>query len=176
MHTSTPRVLAISLVALCSVLTSSVLMRGASAQQPPTPETPAVVVDGSSAETLLGKPVQTAKGEDLGRVVDVIVDRAGMVRAAIVDFGGFLGVGTRKIAVDWRVLRFAPANGKSSGLEKLIADLSRDQLRKAPIYKEGEPIVIMGATAPAPPAPAADAPPPPATPMPSPDSPTPPKP
>jgi hypothetical protein len=165
-----PRVLAICLVALCSVLT-----QGSSAQQPPTPETPAVVVDGS-AETLLGKPVQTAKGEDLGRVVDVIVDRAGMVRAAIVDFGGFLGVGTRKIAVDWRVLRFAPPNGKSNGLEKLIADLSRDQLRKAPIYKEGEPIVIMGATAPSPPASAPDAPPPPATPAPSPDSPTPPKP
>ena len=168
MPPSTRAVLAICLAALCSVLT-----QGSSAQQPPAQETPAVVIDGS-AETLLGKPVQTAKGEDLGRVVDVIVDRAGMVRAAIVDFGGFLGVGTRKIAVDWRVLRFAPANGKSTGLEKLIADLSRDQLRKAPIYKEGEPIVIMGATAPAPPAPAADAPPPPATPAPSPDSPTPP--
>jgi hypothetical protein len=170
MPLSTPRaVLATFLVALCSVLTEA-----SSAQQPPAQETPAVVVDGSSAETLLGKPVQTAKGEDLGRVVDVIVDRAGQVRAAIVDFGGFLGVGTRKIAVDWRVLRFAPANGKSSGLEKLIADLSRDQLRKAPIYKEGEPTVIMGAIAPSPPAPAPDAPPP--TPAPAPNSPTPPKP
>jgi hypothetical protein len=176
MHTSTPRVLAISLVALYLVLTCSVLTPGASAQQPAPQETPAVVVDGSSAETLLGKPVQTAKGEDLGRVVDVIVDRTGMVRAAIVDFGGFLGVGTRKIAVDWRVLRFAPANAKSNGLEKLIADLSRDQLRKAPVYKEGEPIVIMGATAPSPPAPAADTPPSPAPPAPGPDSPAPPKP
>jgi len=113
--------------------------RPAQVPQPPT-ETPAVVAEGSSAETLLGKPVKSAKGEDLGRVVNVIVDRNGMVRVAIIDFGGFLGVGTRKIAVDWQVLHF-PDGGS---LDKLIADLPRDQLRKAPVYKEGEPIVIMG--------------------------------
>jgi hypothetical protein len=117
-------------------------------KEPAATETPAVVVDGISAETLLGKPVQSAKGEDLGRIVDVIVDRAGMVRAAIIDFGGFLGVGTRKIAVDWQVLHFPP----DGGMDKLIADLPRDQLRKAPVFKEGEPAVIMGRANAAPPA------------------------
>lgn len=99
--------------------------------------------------------MRSVKSEDLGRVVDVIVDRNGVVQAAVIDFGGFLGVGTRKIAVDWHVLHF-PDSGP---LDKLTADLSRDELRKAPVYKEGEPIVIMGRTAPAtgaasPPAPA----------------------
>ena len=42
----------------------------------------------------------------MGRIVDVIVDRSGQVRAAIIDFGGFLGVGSRKIAVDWNALHF----------------------------------------------------------------------
>jgi hypothetical protein len=103
-------------------------------------ETPAVVVDGSAADTLLGKPVRSAKGEDLGRVVDVIVDRSGVVRAAVIDFGGFLGVGTRKIAVDWRVLHFP----KSGAMDALIADLTKDQVRAAPAFKPGEPVVIMG--------------------------------
>jgi len=103
-------------------------------------ETPAVVVDGSAADTLLGKPVRSAKGEDLGRVVDVIIDRSGVVRAAVIDFGGFLGVGTRKIAVDWRVLHFP----KSGAMEELTADLSKDQVRAAPAFKPGEPVVIMG--------------------------------
>jgi hypothetical protein len=136
-------------------------------------ETPAVIVDNNQAQTLLGRPVRSAKGEDLGRVVDVIVDRGGVVQAAIIDFGGFLGVGTRKIAVDWHILHF-PDSGPP---DKLIADLPRDQLRKAPVYKEGEPIVILGRTAPAPappataaPAPAAPAPPSPA-PAPPPDTP-----
>ncbi len=128
-------------------------------------ETPAVVVDNNQAQTLLGRPVRSAKGEDLGRVVDVIVDRGGVVQAAIIDFGGFLGVGTRKIAVDWHILHF-PDNGPP---DKLIADLPRDQLRKAPVYKEGEPIVIMGRIAPTPP-PATGAP---ATAAPTPSSPAP---
>jgi hypothetical protein len=121
---------------------------------PPGAETPAVVVDNNQSQTLLGKPVRSAKGEDLGRVVDVIVDRGGVVQAAVIDFGGFLGVGSRKIAVDWHILHF-PDSGPP---DKLIADLPRDQLRKAPVYKEGEPIVIMGRTAPAPAAPAPAAP------------------
>lgn len=124
-------------------------------QTPPSVTgTPATVIDGAAAVALLGKPVQTLKGEDLGRVVDVITDRNGMLRAAVVDFGGFLGVGTRKIAVDWRALHF-PEKG---GMDKLVAELPRDQLRAAPVYKEGEPIVVIGAPAPAQPAEAAPAP------------------
>lgn len=112
-----------------------------------TTETPAVVVNGKTAQTLLGKPVLSLKGEALGHIVDVIVDSTGMMRAAIIDFGGFLGVGTRKIAVDWSVLHFPP----DGSMDKLIADLPRNQLQAAPIFKEGEPIVIMGraSTAPA---------------------------
>ena len=148
--------------------TSNPAQAPAPAKPPPPPatETPAVVVDHNQAQTLLGKPVRTAKGEDLGRVVDVIVDRSGVVQAAVIDFGGFLGVGSRKIAVDWHILHF-PDSGP---LDRLIADLPREQLRKAPVYKEGEPIVIMGRTAPTPPAAAAPVSPSPA-PAPPPDTP-----
>lgn len=116
---------------LALLVLSAAPMRGAVAQAPPekpTPEAPrapaeipAVVLDGAMGAALLGKPVKSAKSEDLGRVVDVIVDRNGMMRAAVIDFGGFLGVGTRKIAVDWRALHF-PDKG---GLDRLIADLPR---------------------------------------------------
>lgn len=113
------------------------------------PGTPAVVIDGASADTLLGKPVESADGEDMGRIIDVIVDRNGTMRAAIIDFGGFLGVGSRKIAVDWRVLHFAKDN-----MQRVVAELSRDQLRVAPVYKAGEPVVVVGRADAAPPAPA----------------------
>jgi hypothetical protein len=103
--------------------------------------TSALVVDDAGAETLLSLPVQTSKGEDLGRVVDIVVDRNGALLAAVVDFGGFLGVGSRKIAVDWRILHFP----KTGGMSKLVADLPLDQLRSAPAFKPGESIVIMGA-------------------------------
>ncbi|WP_034850711.1 PRC-barrel domain-containing protein [Inquilinus limosus] len=129
-------------------------------------ETPAVVIDGDAADTLLGKTVRSASGEDLGRVVDVVVDRAGMTRAAIVDFGGFLGVGSRQIAVDWRVLHF-PKNGS---MDTIVTDLTEAQLRGAPAYKRGEPVVVVGRadTAPAPAAPDA-----PGSPSPAPAAPAP---
>jgi hypothetical protein len=105
---------------------------------------PAVVIDGSEAVMLLGKPVKSLKNEDLGRVIDVVIDRNGGLRAAVIDFGGFLGVGVRKIAVDWRALHF-PEKGS---MDKLIADLPRDGLKSAPAVKEGESIVVIGAPEP----------------------------
>ena len=44
----------------------------------------------------------------MGRIVDIIVSRDGPVHASSSTSGG-LGIGTRKIAVDWHALNFAPA-------------------------------------------------------------------
>jgi len=89
---------------------------------------------------ILGKNVYSAANEDMGRVVDVIVKRTGEVRAAVIDFGGFLGVGSRTIAVDWSALRF-PTSGP---MDHIILELTRDQVRLAPEYKPGEPLVVLG--------------------------------
>jgi PRC-barrel domain len=102
--------------------------------------TSAAVLGKNKAQAILGQPVVSAKGESMGRIVDVIVDREGMPRAAIIDFGGFLGVGSRKIAVDWSALHFSPT-GKS---ERITLDLTRDQLKSAPAYEKGKPVVVLG--------------------------------
>jgi hypothetical protein len=102
--------------------------------------TPATVIDDRDAEGILGKSVYSAANEDMGRVVDVIVKRNGEVRAAVIDFGGFLGVGSRTIAVDWSALRF-PTSGP---MDHIILKLTRDQVRLAPEYKPGEPLVVLG--------------------------------
>ncbi|WP_375273971.1 PRC-barrel domain-containing protein [Methylorubrum thiocyanatum] len=106
--------------------------------------TPAVVLDTQDYESLLGKSVRAMNGDDLGRIIDVIIDREGRPRAAVIDFGGFLGVGSRKIAVDWRVLKFT-TEGK---VGRLTLQLNRNQVRVSPEYKSGEPIVVLGATSP----------------------------
>ena len=106
---------------------------------------PSVTIIGArDAHGVLGRDVRSAAGEDMGRIVDVIVSRDGQVRAAIIDFGGFLGIGTRKIAVDWRVLKFSPA-GKPGGI---TLELTRNQVRVAPEYKRGEPLVVLGPAGP----------------------------
>ncbi|MDR7038729.1 hypothetical protein J2X36_003500 [Methylobacterium sp. BE186] len=120
---------------------------------PPSQQgTPATVLDTQDYEGVLGKGVRAANGDELGRIIDVIIDKEGRPRAAIIDFGGFLGVGSRKIAVDWRSLRFA-TDGKPG---RIALQLSRNQVRVSPEYKSGEPIVVLGPASPGGPAPEAD--------------------
>jgi PRC-barrel domain protein len=107
----------------------------------PSPGTPAMVLDDQEVSTILGKSVRSSAGEDMGRIVDILVSHDGQVHAAIIDFGGFLGIGTRKIAVDWHALNFAPA-GKPG---QITLELTRNQVRLAPEYKRGEPVVVIGA-------------------------------
>jgi hypothetical protein len=94
---------------------------------------------GSSLGSILGREVTNPKGEDLGRVVDVLADPQGRVRAAIIDFGGFLGVGTRRIAVDWPLLHF-DSNERDP---PLILSVDRQKLQSAPEYNTNRPQVLL---------------------------------
>ncbi len=110
------------------------------AAAPVTPEV--TILNKHEVEGVLGREVRSAANENMGRIVDVLVDRSGEVRAAIIDFGGFLGVGSRKIAVDWNALHFPPP-GEPGG--RIALELTRDQVKAAPEYREGKPVVVLGA-------------------------------
>jgi hypothetical protein len=100
----------------------------------------------NSVVTVLGKKVQGPKGEDMGRVVDVLADADGRVRIAIIEFGGFLGVGNRRIAVDWSLLRFNP----DDQAKPLTLSVSRKKLQSAPEYKDSvQPQALMAPQVPA---------------------------
>lgn len=101
-----------------------------------------MVVDDQEIEGILGKSVRSNAGEDVGRIVDILVSRSGQLRGAIIDFGGFLGVGSRKIAVAWSAMHF-PEGGKPG---RITIELTRNQVRLAPEYKAGEPVVMLGAS------------------------------
>jgi PRC-barrel domain len=123
------------------------------AKQPQGPEPPSApqtrpdtAVDaqvgqiGAPLASILGKNVVGPQGEALGRVADVLADQGGRVRVAIIDFGGFLGVGTRRIAVDWPLLRFNP----NAGANALVLSVTREKLMSAPEYKDSSsPRVLM---------------------------------
>ena len=114
---------------------------------PPDPKAPApppsvTVIGAKDAHGILGREVRSAANEDMGRVVDVIVDRGGTVRAAVIDFGGFLGVGSRKIVVDWKALRFG---GVANKKDSITFELTKAQVAAAPEYKEDAPVIVLGA-------------------------------
>ena len=108
----------------------------------PAPPPSVTIIGASEAHGVLGRDVRGPAGENMGRIVDVIVDREGTVRAAVIDFGGFLGVGSRKIVVDWNALHFASVANKS---DSITLELTKEQVMAAPEYKDGTPIVVLGA-------------------------------
>ena len=122
----------------------------ASKKAPPVPVVPpdtappsVTVIDAVDAHGILGRDVRSAADEDMGRIADVIVDRDGAVRGAVIDFGGFLGVGTRKIVVDWAALHFWNVANPS---KSITLELTKDQVKAAPEYKDDQPIVVLGAS------------------------------
>lgn len=89
-------------------------------------------------ESILGREVRTRAEGDSGRIIDLLTDRNGNLQAAVVEMGGFLGIGTRKIAVDWQAFSFDTQNQQPL----VILDLNREQLRLAPEYSAREPAVV----------------------------------
>jgi PRC-barrel domain len=80
---------------------------------------------------ILGKKIMGPDHEELGLLVDVLIDARGRPRAALIDFGGFLGVGSRKIAVDWKLLQLTPGQPDW----KISLNLGRAEIQGAPEYK-----------------------------------------
>jgi hypothetical protein len=104
---------------------------------------PSLTVLGTQeVQGILGREVRSSADEDMGRIVDVLVDGSGAIRAAIIDFGGFLGVGSRKIAIGWKALHFVPGEKRYG----IVLELTRDQVKQAPEYKEGRPVTVLVAS------------------------------
>jgi hypothetical protein len=112
-----------------------------SAAAKPVPPQNLETIEPSSAVAILGKKVRDAAGADMGMVVDVLVARDGTPLAAVIDFGGFLGVGSRKIAIDWQLLQFAPTDRNAP----IVLALNRAEVQAAPEYKpSSQPVQVVG--------------------------------
>ena len=109
----------------------------------PSPTTGAVLENFGDGQLfrVLGQDVESDSGVAIGRIVDLVVDKTGKPRAAIVDFGGFLGVGSRKIPVAWDALHFW-RHGRQTAI---TVDLDRDQIKAAPEYDPSrETVAVIG--------------------------------
>jgi hypothetical protein len=117
----------------------------------PPPEAPKDVVQPpknlepipkETAISVLGRKVLGPDNENMGRVVDLLLDRDAHIQAVVIDFGGFLGVGSRKIAIDWRLVRFVPDNPDAP----IALSLGKAEVQAAPEYKDSatQPPVMVG--------------------------------
>ncbi len=120
----------------------------------PAPANQELIYKGE-ATRILGRTVRDPDNNEVGRIVDVLVDDQGMPRAVLIDFGGFMGVGNRRIAVAWRALHFLPAAEQ----HQIRLEMTVDQIKETPDYKPAPrpdaPPVTMAVPPPPPGMPAA---------------------
>jgi sporulation protein YlmC with PRC-barrel domain len=85
-----------------------------------------------SANAVIGAKVKNANKDTVGTVQDVYVDASGAIKSVVLSVGGFLGVGSKDVAVKWSDLK-QTRDGKSV---VLTTSLDKDQLKALPDYKD----------------------------------------
>jgi sporulation protein YlmC with PRC-barrel domain len=79
----------------------------------------------ASAEELLGKTVVGANDEKIGEVKDIILDgKNGAAKQLVVASGGFLGIGEKNIAIDYKAAHWQADKDRVS-----VPSLSRQQVQ-----------------------------------------------
>ena len=80
-------------------------------------------------EKIIGSKVINMKGEMLGKIGNLVVDiDTGRILYAILDSGGFLGIGDKLFPVPWESLAALPSEGI------FFLNQSKEQMKKAPAF------------------------------------------
>ena len=79
------------------------------------------------ASELIGMSVQGTDGKKLGDIKDLVIDpEEGGVEYAVLEFGGFAGIGDKYFAVPWDALQLDQSN------KKFLLDVHKRELKDAP--------------------------------------------
>ncbi len=79
------------------------------------------------ASEIIGMKVEDTEGKGLGDIRDLVIDpEDGSVQYAVLEFGGFAGVGDKYFAVPWDALQL------NQQQKKIALDVSKKDLKNAP--------------------------------------------
>ena len=94
-----------------------------------------VVTDADTLITkLVGKTVFTSSADDadqIGTIVDLVVTPGVGISAVVIGVGGFLGIGTKDVAVDFAQLQWSQA---SDGTHRWVLATTAEALQAAPAF------------------------------------------
>lgn len=81
------------------------------------------------ASKVKGTNVYNTKGDKIGHVEDVVLDKkTDWIMFAALGFGGLLGIGEKYTPVPWSMLDYSPDKGG------YVVPMSEDIIKKAPVY------------------------------------------
>ena len=88
-----------------------------------------------SSSTICGDEVVNAAGETLGEIKELMIDcTSSRVSYAVLEFGGFLGMGTKLFAVPMQAIKLDTEN------KRFVLDVTKERLENAPGFdKENWP-------------------------------------
>ena len=157
---------------LITTAVSGVIMSGAIAQsERPTAPGPQVQSGAAASSAASGAKFIAAQGADqwtftklrgsdvrgpddasIGSVNDLLLDKDGKIIGVVIGVGGFLGIGTKNVAIDMSALNVVPADSGNNGISgtstasdpsnvKLKVAWTKDQLQAAPDFQYYKPPV-----------------------------------
>ena len=82
-----------------------------------------------SSDRVNGTNVYNPAGEKLGSIDSLMIDKlSGKVRYAVMEFGGFLGIGSDRYPLPWDTMNY------DTGMDGYVVTLAKEQLENAPRY------------------------------------------
>jgi hypothetical protein len=87
------------------------------------------------ASKLIGATVRNAN-ESIGEINELILDKDGKIAAVVVGVGGFLGIGEREVALDYKSLTIKrdPNAMTEAGATTVMVNATKDGLKAAPAW------------------------------------------
>ena len=86
-----------------------------------------------SSDKVEGTKVYNTAGDKLGSVDDLMIDKvSGQIRYAVLEFGGFLGMGTDRYPLPWNMLKY------DTSMDGYVVPIDKNKLEQAPRYDVGE--------------------------------------
>jgi len=88
------------------------------------------------ASKLIGSKVRNNANENIGDINELILDKDGKVAAVVIGVGGFLGMGEREVALDFKALniKYDPNAKTEAGATTITVNATKDSLKNAPAW------------------------------------------
>jgi len=84
------------------------------------------------ASDLIGMDVYNTNNEDIGEIEDLIIEDGKNLKAIVIDVGGFLGAGERRVAVTPASLVIQK---QANGNDRAIINATKESLTSAPEFR-----------------------------------------
>jgi sporulation protein YlmC with PRC-barrel domain len=85
-----------------------------------------------SSEKVTGTSVENTKGDSLGHIEDIMIDKiSGRVGYAVLNYGSFLGMGGKLFALPWDILKY------DTRRNAYVVGIPEERLKNAPSFDAG---------------------------------------